>query len=184
MWFKDLEGPALEAYRNMVAELKRRAMQELNLPENDIVVRPLRPNDCVNLNSGSTSDWMLGQTAVSWEPVVDGKTIADNTFIGINGIMVGASTVGGIVTTAGQQIKGKYPILAQVRVTAKGNLKRYWYVEPINNWENFTGWCDDPVIADQNTVLTVETWGRTAGSITNWGLIGAVAEKRGLLINP
>lgn len=183
MWYKDLEGPALEAYRNMVAELKRRAMQELNLPADDIVVRPLRPNDCVNLNSGATSDWFIGQTAVTWEPVVNGKTVADNVFIGINGIYVGTSTVAAvIVTPKGNQRQSA--ILSQVRVTAKGNLKRYWYVEPINNWENVTGWCDDPVIADQNTVLTVETWGRVASSLNNWGLIGAVAEKRGLLINP
>jgi len=172
MFYKELVGPALEAYRAMVSELKRKAMTELGLPETEIVVRPLRPDDIGPTNSGATQVYTYGQTATTWDTVIDGNTISDNRFVGINGVWI-----------AGTVASDHSPI-AQIKIKRKGSVARYWYVEPIWNWENKTGYTDEPVILDQNTTVTVENWGRTAGSIVEWGFIGAVAEKRGLLINP
>jgi hypothetical protein len=148
-----------------------------------VVIRPLRPDDFQGHVSTSTSDWHYGITAVTWDEVISSQTVADNRFIGINGISTGGNTVAAGLLEISNRHRDLVP-LAQVRITHKGNLSRYWYVEPINNWENYAGYCDDPVIIDQNSLVTVETWGRTASSLTNWGLLGAVAEKRGLLINP
>jgi len=174
MWYPDLQGRALEEYRNMVAELKRRAMTRLGLPATEIVVRDLRPDDIGPNNAGSTQDNYYGITATTWDTVIDANEIADNRFVGICGFYFGGTTAN----------PGPGSPLAQVRITKAGELVRYWHVQPIYNFRNKTGYTDEPIIVDQNTKITVENWGRTAGSVSNWGFIGAVVEKRGLLINP
>lgn len=172
MIYPELKGPALEAYRSMVTELKARAQNELGLPPEEIVIRPLRPDDFESNENSSTQDTSWGQTTVTWDAVYSGETIADNRFVGICGFYAGS--------THGSQAT----MFAQVRVTRKGAVTRYWNVAPIEFWKHRTCYFDDPVVIDQNTTFKIETWTRDGASITQWGFLGAVAEKRGLLINP
>jgi len=172
MIYPKLKGPALEAYRQMVSTLKQKAMKELGLPESEIVIRSLRPDDLGGKASLSTLDFNFGSNSVTWDAVVNGRTIADNRFVGINGFFF-SGTAGGEMTA-----------WSQVKVTKMGAVSRYWNVAPVEFWEDSTCYFDDPITVDQNTTVTVETWTRDTGSHFNWGLIGAVAEKRGLLINP
>jgi len=174
MIYPELEGPALEAYRQMVSQIKSKAMKELKLPEDQIVVRDLRPEDY----GASSADLYIGITETAWGAFIDEQTIGDNRFIGINGFFM-ASTAAAAAGTIGPS-----PAVTQLRVTRKGSVARYWYVAPIQGFEGKTGWFDDPFTADQNTTITIEGWNRIGGSIGAVGFLGAVAEKRGVLINP
>ena len=170
MFYPELKGPALEAHKAMKTKLKNTAMKELGLSENEIVVRDLRPED---YGSGS-ADAYAGITAASWETFVDAATIEDSRFIGISGVFSGGTA---------NNSEGDNPF-SQVRITRKGSVSRYWPMKEVQNFKHKIGYADDPITVDQNTAITIDVWGRTAGSIPNWGLVGAVAEKKGLLINP
>jgi len=172
MFYPELKGPALEAYRAMVSQLKRKAMRELRLPEDQIIVRDLRPEDY----GASSADAYVGTKTGDWVALVNEQTIGDNRFIGICGFFCG-STVNTGTASPGSPI-------TQLRITRKGSKARYWYVQPIAHWENKVGYADDPFTADQNTTITIEAWNSVGSSISNWGFIGAVAEKRGVLVNP
>lgn len=175
MIYPELEGPALEAYRTMRSNLIAKAMKELRLPADQIVVRDLRPEDY----GGSSSDFYVGITARAWDTLVNNQVIGDNRFVGICGFFM-ASTAAADTGTA----CGEVAAVTQIRVTRKGSLTRYWYVSPILGFEQQTGWFDDPFTADQNTTIKIESWNRIASSAAQIGFLGAVAEKRGVLINP
>ena len=174
MIYPELEGSALEAFRQMLASLKSKAMKELRLPEDQIVVRDLRPEDY----GAASADLYCGILETAWGNIINAQTIGDNRFIGINGFFM-ASTCAAAAGTIGPS-----PAVTQIRVTRKGSVTRYWYVQPIVGFEGKTGWFDDPFTADQNTTITIESWNRIGGSIGAIGFLGAVVEKRGVLINP
>jgi hypothetical protein len=176
-FYPELKGPALEAHRAMVSLLKRKAMDELQLTEDQIVVRDLRPEDY----GSSSADLYYDITqAATWNTVINAQTIADNRWIGVSGFFCGAGTA---ASSAGAL--GPNTILTQIRVTRKGSLARYWWVQPVINWADHTGYVDDPFTADPNTTLTLETYDRfNSASHSNWGFIGAVIEKKGVLVSP
>jgi len=180
-FYPTLEGPALDAYRRMVADLKAKAMKELGLREDELVVRQLRPAD---LGAAVTvPDYPVGLTAVTWTNIVSAQTIADNRFVGINGFMV--RNQGTAVALPGNNLIPYAPAVEQVRITRKGSVARYFVVKYIPEWESQTGYTDEPVTVDQNTTVTIEGLATTASSIaTTFDIIGAVVEKKGLLINP
>jgi hypothetical protein len=173
-WYPKLEGPALDAYRRMVASLKEKAMRELNLGPDDIVIRELRPEDI----GASSADFYTGVQATTWTKIIDSQTIADNRFIGINGVMMQDTASTNVL---GVQVE---PPFSQIKIERKGTVARYWVVKPVWAFESRVGYCDDPVTVDQNTTLTVSVWARTASSLKGFTLLGAVAEKRGILISP
>jgi len=163
VFYHELKGPALDAYNQTVRKLKEKAMKELGLSESEIVVRPWRPEDL-----GSTkTDWSVSTTADTWTQVTN-TTIADNRFVGITGFYNGEG--------AGE--------ITQVKITRAGSDTRYWNVIPIRNFQNKTGYADDPVTIDQNTNVTISVNCSTASTITDFDFIGVVVEKRGLLISP
>ena len=170
MFYPKLEGPALEAYRMTREKVKSTCMKQLGLSEDEVVIRPLRPEDY----GASSIDAYMGITAAGWESVISAQTIDDNRFIGICGFYSGS--------TSGSS-EGDVPI-SQIRITRKGSVTRYWPVKEIQGWEEKIGYADDPITVDQNTTITLDVWGRTASSISNIGLVGVVAESRGLLVNP
>lgn len=173
MFYPECEGEALTKYREMVGNLFTMAQKELNVSKGELVLRPLRSDDIGPTNDGSTQDYYYGQTAVTWDTVINATTINDNRFIGVNGFYMGGTIADG----------PSVPI-AQLRFTAKGSKVAYWNVAPVGNFEGKAGYSDEPIIVGQNMTFTLENWGRTASSISDWGLIGAVVERRGLLINP
>lgn len=186
MFYPELKGPALDAYREMVRTLKAKAMKEMALGPEDIVTRPLRPADLEQ--DTSTPDYAVGLTALTWTTIVNDVTIDDNRFVGINGFYVVNSGTAALnnenVVNMGQSYPNS-PTIEQIRVTRKGSVARYWQVKPIANWEGHTGYCDDPIILDQNTTCKIEGLSRYASSLLGrFDIIGAVVEKRGLLINP
>jgi len=173
-FYPELKGPALDAYRQMVQNLLSKAEKELGLTRDQLVVRDLRPEDI----GASSADFYVGTKATSWLALVDSQTIGDNRFVGINGIVLkdtGGTDAFGIANE---------PPISQLKVTRKGSVARYWNVKPVWAFEDKVGYCDDPITVDQNTTITVEAWARSASSLGGFTLIGAVVEKKGLLINP
>lgn len=185
MFYPELVGPALEAYRAMYRDLKTKAMRELNLAEDQIVLRELRPAD---FEFGSTdTDYKVGLTAVTWTTIISSKTIGDNRFVGINGFYVVNSSTQAVNNENVDLKKAgmNHPTVSQVRITRKGSVARYYVVEPIAMFANNVGWTDEPVTIDQNTTVTIDGLARYAGSLQGrFNILGLVAEKRGILINP
>lgn len=184
-FYPELTGPALEAYRTMVNTLRSRAMKELNLGADDIVVRELRPAD---FDLGSTdTDYAIGLTAVTWTEILN-KTVPDNRFIGIHGFYaINSSTVATNnenVVNMGQSYPNS-PTIEQVRITRKGSVARYYTIGAIANFEHHVGYTDEPITVDQNTTIKIEGLARYAGSLQGrFNILGVVAEKKGILISP
>lgn len=182
MFYPELKGPALDAYRQMVKKLKATASKELGVSEDELVTRSLRPAD-IGQNA-STPDHYVGLTALTWTNIINAQTIADNRFVGICGVSVGSGSTAIPTLGAGADVRNLSSAVDQIRITRKGSVARYWQVKPLVHWAHGTGWVDDPVTVDQNTTITVEGLSRLASSIAGFDLLGVVVEKRGLLINP
>lgn len=173
-WYPTLQGPALDAYRKMIAKLKAKATKELNLSETEVVVRDLRPEDL----GASSADFYVGTKATDWLELVSNQTIGDNRFVGINGIQIQDTTS---TNDLGVELE---PAISQIKITRKGSVAAYWVVKPVWSFESRVGYTDNPITIDQNTTVTIEAWARTASSLKGFTLLGAVVEKRGLLISP
>lgn len=161
MFYKDLKGPALFAFQTMVAELKRRAMEELGLPESEIVVRSLRPEDI----GKTTPSFHFATGGTGWRSYVNTFTVADNRFIGINGFSDGSSNT------------------TQLKVSRGASDARFWNIQHLPNNENKLTFLDDPILVDQNTQLTIQAYA-LASATEKLRLFGAVAEKKGVLVSP
>ena len=146
-------------YRAGIAEIKSRAMKELSLPESEIIVRPLRPED-IGL---STPEWTDTAGSNAWVDYVD-TTVGDQKFLLINGVQK--------TTTYADQ----------VRITREGKVTAIWNIQACEQLRDRSLYFE-PVLCDQNTLLKIEHYGNSA-STTKLILFGAVAEPKGLTINP
>lgn len=161
MLYPKLEGPPLEAYNQAVQIIKQRAIKELNLDPDQIIVRPIRPDDL-----GLTAEWTWATgTSAAWATYINAATVADNRFIAIYG--------------AGDALG----YVSQLKINRGGSDARIWNIQAINNFTNNIGYFDDPVTLDQNTQVTITGWATTDGT-SKLILIGVVAERRGIIINP
>ena len=172
MFFNELNEVALGAYATMVKDLKQKAMEELQLDEGKIVVRDLRPED-IGLTSGVFASTMI--TIASWNKIAYTYKVADNSFIGINGVFYPRIT--------GTQAA------SQLRIKRATSTARYWNIQGINVTENAQRFFDDPIMVSQNQILTIEAFVPTAANTSGAKsepiiIMGAVAERRGILINP
>lgn len=168
-FYDEFKGNALAAYKNGVDKLRAKAGGELGLATDGLIIRQLRPEDLGS--AAATPWWSLNQTTVNtWTAFTAATTatIADNRFCLINGVY----------------FNGGSGSLHQVKITREQSVTRYWVVSPIRGFQSRTGWADDPWTVDQNTVITIEGICSSVSTLTDFDFVGAVAEKRGLLINP
>lgn len=154
-----MEGKALDMYKVGVAEIKRRAMKELGLPESEIVVRSLRPED-IGL---TTPEWTDTAGSAAWADYVS-TTVGDQKFILINGTNKSEAYI------------------TQVRITREGKVAAIWNIQACEKLRDNSLFFE-PVLCDQNTLLHIEQYG-PGGSTEELILFGAVAEPKGLTINP
>ncbi len=172
MFFNELAGVPLSAYAQMVKDLRSKAETELKLRPEQVVVRDLRPED-IGLTSGIFTSTMV--TLASWNKIINTYTVSDNRFVGISGVFYPRITG----TQAATQLRVK-------RATATA---RYWNIQGINVTENAQRFFDDPIITGQNQILTIEAFvpnvgGPNTSKAEDIILMGAVAERKGILINP
>jgi hypothetical protein len=159
-----MEGPTQTAYNSLVSQLKSKAMKELSLPSKDIISRPLRPEDL----GLSTPRWSFNITTGDWNTLVD-IAVADNRFIGINGVVCLETTTQGI---------------SQIEITSGGRVSRIFNVEGIILLDNPIFYTDEPLISTQNSNLTIKGYAIATSTAEKFGFLGAVVEKRGLVLNP
>lgn len=165
MFYPELVGTAQAAYLKLVNDLKAKASASLGVPEDELIVRNMRPEDLEFANS----EWYIeNMSAAAWADVVSSTIINDNRFVGIYGIHNNEA-----VTE-----------VAQVKIQRMGSYVRYWNVQPIKSFENKVGYVDDPFTVDQNTSITISLWGRSASTLTDFSFIGVTVEKEGMVINP
>jgi len=167
-YYQDLKGVALDAYNKMVSTLMKKAGMELSLGKDDLILRSIRPEDIVGT---TTACWCFGVTTTSgWNTLINAQVIADNRFVGINGISDGTAT----------------PLVSQVRITRAASVAVIWNIQELQTNVDNRAYVDDPFTIDQNTALTIEAWNctTTTASCYNLVFLGAVVEKRGLLVNP
>ena len=170
-FYHDLKGTPLDAYNKCCNEILRRAQEQLGLPREEIILRPMRPEDI----GYSTAKFKSSvTTTLGWNTLVNTYTICDNRFVCISGVFTEEST----------------PVrIHQIKINRAGSDARYWQVQRVALQDNHEMHVDDPIIIDQNTQLTISGYNgllTTTGTST-WeelGFIGCVAEKRGMLINP
>jgi len=159
-YFYYFRGVPLEIYGKLVMELKRRSLRELR--EEEIIVRPLRPED---LGLG-TPEWTFNIITTTWNVMIN-TTIADLTWIGIYGILYAISNTQAV---------------SQLEIVSMGNNERYWQIQGCNFTENSSFFFDDPVIIDQNTNITINGYGVANGATEKICFLGVVVEKKGILI--
>jgi hypothetical protein len=159
--YEKLEGPAMQAYREMYSNLKSRAVSQLKLPEEEVIMRALRPEDV-----GLSDPVFTFSVSSGWNTIID-TDIADSRFVGIHGILIGESGTS---------------VVTQIKVTRMGQTKRYWHVQDVNFLESPVIYFDDPIIVDQNTKLTIEAYATGSDTDLRLTFLGAVAEKKGLLV--
>ena len=162
--YTEFKGIALDARNKLADSLVNRAMKELNLSREDIILRELRPEDV----SLGTPEWTHSLTAATWGNIVASTTIADNRFVGIYGVRY--------AQTGAQSV-------SQLKVNRKGADVRYWQIQGVAQTENGILFFDDPVIADQNTTLAITGYPVTTAAAEKLILVGLVAEKVGLLVS-
>ena len=161
--FTKLEGVAKQAYDRMCNTLMQTAKTELGLSEKDLILRQLRPEDL-----GLTGAWTVNLTAIGWVTYINAASVANNRFLGIYGIAVPQTAV-----QAG----------TQVRITAQGQVLRWWGIQDASMTEDNTFYFDDPVeVIKQNTPVTVEVYARAINATERCVLLGAVVEKEGILV--
>jgi len=163
MRYTKLEGEAKRGHDRMKDTLMRVAKQELGLGDKDLIQRQLIPEDL-----GLTGQWTVNLSATGWVTYISAYSIANNRFIGINGIAIPQSAVQGGT---------------EVRITAQGQVLRYWQIQDANLTEDLVYYFDDPVeVIRQNTPVTIEVYCRATSATERVVIIGEVVEKEGILV--
>lgn len=167
--FYNLEGEALDAYNKKVEETVAKAMRELGLSRDQLIVRPLRAED-IGFSAPEFLKAIAAANTNAWNNIVNTVTIADNRFVIINGVNRGYG-------------QGTTNVFSQLRITKSGKTARIWNIQGVEDFIGNTVYFMDPVDINQNNLLTIE--GYAVNNTTDkLVMLGAVVEKRGLVINP
>jgi len=165
--YPKFEGVPIAAYDKMVEDLWARAKRESGLSDSELVKRDLRPEDL----GLSNPTWTFALTStVGYVAMINTASIADLRWVGICGLCY---------TNAA-------PTVNQLKINRAGSDARIWNIQEAQYNENASIWVDDPVTIGQNEVLTVYQYcsGATTQAAELIVFLGAVVEKRGILVNP
>ena len=129
-FYRELKGVALDARNKCCNEVLRRAQEQLGLPREEIILRPLRPEDIVY--SASKFKYTV-TTTLAWHSLVTTYPITDNRFVCITGVFTEEST-----PTKTHQIK----------INRAGSDARIWNVQRVTGMQDKQMHVDDPIIID------------------------------------
>lgn len=141
-------------------KLKEMASKQLNLPESELVVRSLRPED---LGLSSSAFNFPINTANAWNNIISAN-VGDNRFIALTG----AVYTGDVIT--------------EVRIVAGGSTKEYWNIQAIPSMENPRYVDLTPTIIQQNQRLAIDVYAINASAGESLIMEGIVVEKSGLVV--
>ena len=134
------------------------AMQQLGLPEGELTVRSLIPQDL-----GLTT-WSLNLAAVGWNTGVINTSVADNRFLCITGVSYAGSAA------------------EQVRVRVGASTVAQFSIEQIPGITTTHHIDIAPILAQQNLPVSVDVYASAISATDNVILEGTTVEKRGLLL--
>lgn len=163
MFYPRLEGPARQAYNDMVKGLWKEA--ENKIPKSQLIQRSLRAVDVGMTNP----QWTFNLTSTAtWNTLISDGTVPDNTFVGICGLFYP------MITTQA---------VTEVRITKGGADVAYWDVQGTNHLVDARIYVDDPITIRENEIINVQGYTISASTeaIT---LIGTVVQRRGILVSP
>jgi len=126
----------------------------------DYVIRPLRPQD-FGLNSYQVTAGGAGTVNMCT------AAVADQTWMAITGVSYFEAT----------------PVATQLSIQGGASFRQYWPLTMIAGLQSHVWTAPVPVIIQQNQPVIIDVMFRGAGTV-GINLMGVVAEKRGLLINP
>ena len=136
-FYHELKGIALDATNKCCNEILRRAQQQLGLPREEIILRPLRPED-IGYSASKFKNSLT--TTLGWNDLVATYTITDNRFVCITGVFTEESTPTRV---------------HQIKINRAGSDARIWNVQRVSLQDDHEMHVDDPIIIDQNTVLNI-----------------------------
>ncbi len=141
-------------------KLKAMASKQLRIPESELVVRSLRPED---LGSSSSAFSFPIATANAWNNIIS-TNVSDNRFIAITGVVYTGS------------------IITQLRIVAAGSTKEIWNVQAIPSMETPRYVDLTPTAIQQNQMLAIDVYATNTSAGESLVFEGIVVERKGLVI--
>lgn len=169
--YAKLEGPALEALRNLNSTLERRFVEQMGAGT-PLITRMLCPED-IKMDSETAAAkykfWFtLSSTGTTANTLINARQIDNNKFIGIYGVTVPTENTA-----------------SQLEITRKGSVARKWNIQAAARTSDNTLYFDDPFTCDENTTLTIACYASSqAAASENLIFHGLTTEKVGLNVNP
>lgn len=134
------------------------AMKQTGLPESEIVIRGLRPQD-LGLNNWSHTS----VAANAWENMATG-TVADSTFIAFTGVSYAGTN------------------FSQLRITSGAAVREIWPIAFVAGLRDQLWHDNTPSIAQQNQPVIIDVIAKAGAATESVNIMGVVAEKRGMVV--
>ena len=139
-------------------KLKQMAMKELNLGEEELTVRSLRPEDL-----GVSGAWSFNiGSANAWNNIIS-ASLGDNRYLAITGV----TYVGSAIT--------------QIRMVLGGSVNEIWNIQAIPAMETPKYIDLTPTAIKQNQSISIDVWSTATGT-ESLVFDGIVVEKKGLVL--
>lgn len=165
--FSELAPNEVGAIRNgIIRRMLTMAMQSCSLPEEQFVVRDIRPKGDLDY---TYEDWteVTDATANQWETMSTG-TMAVERWVGIFGIKADVDRFA----------------CTSVKFNVGGGDRVIWELEALRERDDMVGFCPSGIIIPQRTPYTISRYIRSLSSPCSLVLKGVVVEKRGRVISP
>jgi len=133
------------------------AVQQLGLPESELTVRGLIPQDL-----GLTT-WSFNLAAVGWNTVIN-TNVADNRFLCITGVSYSGSAC------------------EQIRVRVGASTVAHFSIEQVPGITTTHHVDISPILAQQNLPVVIEAYASAIAATDNVILEGTTVEKRGMVL--
>ena len=134
------------------------AKQQLGLPESELTVRGLLPQDL-----GLTT-WSLNLAAVGWNNGVINTAVADNRFLCITGVSYAGTSAESVRVRVGASTVANFNIERIAGITTTHHIDIA------------------PILAQQNLPVVVDVYASVISATDNVILVGTTVEKRGMVI--
>lgn len=210
---QELPPGGIGAIRNQVIKaLLAKAVPELHMLEENLVVRDVRPLGDLQMYSSATTDlvqelWanMSTVTAVGYLSVTGDKTMADQRYVALYGVRdrrasmgpTGSATVS--TSVAASQGHGRWlpePLVSLIKISVGGGDKVIWDMSGLDAYmDSKVAVSPSAVIIPQNTLFNISYYksgnfiaGAVAVPVTDElmfiQLMGVVVEPRGKVVSP
>lgn len=184
----ELAPGALGAIRLQVTKaLLEAASKELQLPQNDLVVRDIRPQ--ADLDWGSHANFVTGLiTTELWTCTTDGALTGFQEII-VSGSDVMADqrfmAIYGIADSRYSQNTIAAPCVSLFKIVVGNSVKAIWDTQPLNAYrKNAVGVSPSAIIIPQNTQFQLYGYITATSVVCNIHVLGLVCEPRGKVLSP